>query len=100
MSVTPWAKPGCLRPITLIGKSQGNANGKLSATTGMRTCLSGRQGLAPARAHHLLLEVLVEPVHAPEHGPGTSVADWRAVEPHHGEHFLGRRGHPDLVGRA
>src|SRR6185436_18935699 len=88
MSVTAWANPGCLRPITLIGKSQGNASSELSATTGMSAGLSGRQRLAPARAHHLVLEVLIEPVHAPEVRAGPAVAERHAVEPHDGQHLL------------
>src|SRR6266850_1763899 len=98
MSVTACAKPGCLRPMTLIGKSQGNASNELSATSGIAHCTSGRQRLAPTRAHHPVLEVLVEPVHAAEERPGLAVADRRAVEAHDGKHFLGGRRHPDLVG--
>src|SRR6185369_6609818 len=97
MSVTACAKPGCLRPMTLIGKSQGNASSELSATTGIANCLSGGLRLAPPRAHHSVLEVLVQPVHAAEHRPGLAVADRRAVEAHDGEHFLGRGRDPDLV---
>src|SRR5438874_101553 len=90
ISVTACAKPGCLRPITLIGKSQGNASRELSATTGIANFASGRQRLAPARAHDLLLEVLVEPIHAAEDRAGPPVADRRTIEAHDGEHFLRR----------
>src|SRR6185503_16624571 len=70
MPVTAWTKRGCLRPITLIGKSQGNANGEFSATTGKVKFHSGRYG-------HTL-----------------------AGELDDGQNFLRRRGDPDFVGRA
>src|SRR5687767_3762298 len=61
--------------------------------------LSGDR-LAFAGAHHLLLELLIGLVHAAEHGAGATIADALAVELDDGEHFLGRRGDPDLVGGA
>src|SRR3954462_2019046 len=70
MSVTACAKPRSFLPITLIGKSHGNASTD-----------SGKDGLARrtpppvSRAHHLLLEVLVELVHAGKERPGPPVAD-------------------------
>src|SRR6185503_20867272 len=103
MPVTDWTKRGCLRPITLIGKSQGKASGEPSATTGTSKPLSPhffRRGLALARAHHLLLELLVELVHAAEHRAGAAVADALAVELDDGQHFLGRGADPDFVGAA
>src|SRR5437588_1734655 len=88
MSVTACAKPGCLRPITLIGKSQGNASGERSGTTGISGEPSGGDALPAPGAHDLLLEVLVQAVHAPEDGSGPPVADRPIVEAHDGEDFL------------
>src|SRR3954468_21037827 len=99
MSVTACAKPGCLRPITLIGKSQGNASGELAASTGIAFG-SGGNALSPARAHDLALEVLVELVHPAKHRAGAAVADRATIELDHRQHFLRRRRHPDLVGGA
>src|SRR5512134_735903 len=59
-----------------------------------------RQGLSLAGAHHLLLELLVELVHAAEHGARAPVADALAVELDDRQNFLRRRRHPDLVGGA
>src|SRR5256885_4465744 len=100
MSVTACARPGCLRPITLIGKSQGNASGELAASTGKSPRASGGNALSPARAHHLALKVLVELVHPAEYRTGAAVADRAAVELDHRQHFLRRRRHPNLVGGA
>src|SRR5262245_32236285 len=86
--VTAWTKRGCLRPITLIGKSQGNSNGEPSATTGTSGFLLCRYRLALAGAHDLLLELLVELVHAPEHGARAAVADAPAIELDDRQHFL------------
>src|SRR3954467_13013442 len=63
ISVTVCAKPGCLRPITLIGKSQGNARADSCACTARP---SGGNRLPLSGAHHGVLEILVQPVHAPE----------------------------------
>src|SRR5689334_13319971 len=88
ISVTACAKPGCLRPITLIGKSQGNASGEGSGTTGIsETPLCGYALPAPG-AHHLLLEVLIQAVHAPEERSRPAVADQAAVEAHHRQNLL------------
>src|SRR6267378_2381651 len=87
ISVTACAKPGCLRPITLIGKSQGNASGEASGTTGISTQPSDGYALPPG-AHDLVLEILVEAVHAPENRPGPPVTHRPAVEPYDGEHLL------------
>src|SRR3954464_8809844 len=84
ISVTACAKPGCLRPMTLIGKSQGNASRELSASTGIASAPSGGQRLAPPCAHDFLLEVLVEAIHPAEHRTGLAIADRRAVEPDDG----------------
>src|ERR1700694_356043 len=80
ISITVCAKRGSFRPITLIGKSQGKASGEPSATTGIGGCPSGRHRLAFARVHHLLLELLVKLVHAPENGAGLAVADLPAIQ--------------------
>src|SRR5438105_306651 len=100
MSVTACAKPGCLRPITLIGKSQGNASGEGSGTTGISGEPSGGDALPAPGAHDLVLEVLVEPIHAPENWSGPGVADRPAVELHDGEHLFRRGGDPELIGAA
>src|SRR5512145_1926428 len=100
MPVTDWTKRGCLRPITLIGKSQGNAKGEPSATTGTTGFLLSRHRLALAGAHDFLLELLVELEHAAEHRARAPLADAPAVELDDGEHFLGRGGDPELVGGA
>src|ERR671937_2702304 len=100
ISVTACAKPGCLRPITLIGKSQGNASGEGSGTTGISgTPLCGDALPAPG-AHDVRLEVLIEAIHPPEYGPRPAVAHRPAVEPHDGKDLLRRRGDPELVGGA
>src|SRR5262245_12801050 len=57
----------------------------------------GRNRFALAGPHYLLLELLVELVHAAEHRPRAAVADALAVELDDGEHFLRRGGDPDLV---
>src|SRR5918995_427271 len=98
MPVTAWTKRGSLRPMTLIGKSHGKASSEPSATTGTRTFPLKRNRLALARPHHLLLELLVELVHAAEHRAGPALTDALAVELDNGEDFLRRRGDPDLVG--
>src|SRR5262247_2072426 len=78
MSVMFCAKPRSFLPMILIGKSQGKANGD-----------SGRDRLSLARAHDLLLEVLISLEHALEDRAGLAVADLAAVEGHDGEHLLG-----------
>src|SRR3712207_6757840 len=92
MSTTACANPCSLRPMPLIGKPQG----KLSAEPVSSD--SGR--LALARAHDLLLELLVEPVHALEDRARAALADRGAVQPDDGENFLRGRAHPELVGAA
>src|SRR3954464_1847761 len=89
ISVMFWAKPRSFLPMILIGKSQGKANGD-----------SGRNRLSLARAHDLLLELLIELVHAPEYGAGLALADRLAIERDDREHFLGRRRHPEFIRAA
>src|SRR5919197_4031892 len=91
ISVTACAKPGCLRPITLIGKSQGNASGEGSATTGISGQPSDGYALPAPGAHDPVLEVLVEAVHAPEYGTRPAIAHRASVELHNGEDLF-RRG--------
>src|SRR6185503_15643480 len=104
MPVTECTKRGSLRPITLIGKSQGKASGEPSATTGTGVLPLGPhlylQRLALAGPHYLLLELLVELVHAAEHGARAAIADALAVELDDRQHLFRRRGDPDLVGGA
>src|SRR6267378_741955 len=88
ISITVCAKRGSFRPITLIGKSQGKASDEPSATTGMSRCPSDRYCLAFARAHHLLLELLVELVEPPENGAAPAVADPLAIQHNDGQYFL------------
>src|SRR5262245_65016673 len=94
ISVTAWAKPRSFLPITLIGKS----HGKASADSGTDGLALGGHRLPLSGAHHLLLELLVELVHAAEERSGPPVADRDSVERDDGQHFLGRRADPDLVG--
>src|SRR5687768_17534019 len=89
ISVTACAKPRSFLPITLIGKSQGKASGD-----------SGRDRLALSSAHDLLLELLVELIHARKNRPGAAVADACAVERYHRQHLLRRGREPQLVGSA
>src|SRR5438270_12785030 len=84
MSVTACAKPGCLRPITLIGKSQGNASGDGSGTTGISGEPSGGDALPAPGAHDLVLEVLVEAIRASDTRSLPGGADRSAVAPHGG----------------
>src|SRR3954463_385784 len=84
ISVMFWAKPRSFLPMILIGKSQGKAKGD-----------SGRNRLSLARAHDLLLELLVQLVHAAEHRPRAPVAYLPAVQTDDGEHFLGGGRHPE-----
>src|SRR5688572_22033005 len=104
MPVTEWTKRGSLRPMTLIGKSQGKARGEPSATSGTGTSSQARplclQSLALARTHHLLLELLVELVHAAEKRTRAAVPDALAVELDDRQHFLRGGSDPDLVGGA
>src|SRR5262245_54409420 len=89
MSVMICAKPRSFLPMILIGKSQGKANGD-----------SGRDRLSLAGAHDLLLEVLVQLVHAAERRPGLAVADRPAVQADDREHLLRRGADPDFVRAA
>src|SRR3954464_12876919 len=89
ISVMFWAKPRSFLPMILIGKSQGKANAD-----------SGRNRLSLARAHDLLLELLIELVHAPEYRARLALANRLAIERHDREHFLGGRGHPHFVRAA
>src|SRR3954452_6847951 len=86
ISVTVCAKPGCLRPITLIGNSQGNARADSCACTARP---SGGNRLPLSGAHHRELEILVQAMHAPEYRPGLAAADASAIEVHDRQHFLG-----------
>src|SRR4051812_28605888 len=88
ISVMFCAKPRSFLPMILIGKSQGKASGD-----------SGRNRLSLACTHDLLLELLVELVHALELRTRLARADLPAVELDDREHFLGRGAHPDFVGR-
>src|SRR5689334_11934440 len=90
ISSTLCAKPPSRRPMILIGKAVGNA---------IAASVSG--GLAfLSCTHDLLLEVLIEPVHLAEHGPGLAVADRLAVERHDRQHLFRGGRHPQLVRRA
>src|SRR5215216_337857 len=100
MPVTECTKCGSLRPITLIGKSQGKASSEPSATTGTRVFPLSGNSLALSGPHHLVLELLIELVYAAEHGAGPAIADALAVELDDREHLFRRRSYPDLVGRA
>src|SRR5688500_9885383 len=64
ISVTLWAKPRSFLPITLIGKSQGKASGD-----------SGSDRLALSSAHDLLLELLVELIHARKNRPAAALPE-------------------------
>src|SRR5919204_2843802 len=59
-----------------------------------------RYRLALARAHDLLLELLVELVDAPEYRARTAIADLLAVERDDRKNLLGGRSDPELIGRA
>src|SRR3954462_327836 len=60
---------------------------------------SGRDRLALARPHHLVLEVLVERIHALEKRARPAVADLAAIELDDGKDFLRGRADPYFVRR-
>src|ERR687888_272344 len=57
-----------------------------------------RYRLALARAHDLLLELLVKLVDAPEYRAGTAIADLLAVERDDRKNLLGGGSDPQLIG--
>src|SRR5579859_6499225 len=91
-SITACAKPFCVRPMILIGNSQGKAS-------------SGASGSGMNRgAHHLRLVLLVERVDAREHRARAAgvlaAADGLAVQRGDGHDFARGGRDPDLVGTA
>src|SRR5258707_5348575 len=92
-SITACANPACVFPMTLMGKSQGNAR------TG--ESFSDMDG---GGTHHLGLVLLVQRVDAGADGPSLSrvfaPSDRLSVEGCDGEHLPRGRGDPDFVRRA
>src|SRR6185369_1965637 len=90
ISITALVNPASLRPRIFSGNAVGKA----------RPTASSSGSFFPSCTHHLLLEFLIQPVHAAEYRAGLAIADRLAVQGHNGEHFLGRRGDPDFVCRS
>src|SRR5580765_3041030 len=80
ISSTAVVKPLSLRPMILIGNAVGKA----------RPTASSSSSFFLSCTHDLLLELLIQPVHAGKHRAGNARAHRPAVQGRDGEHFLGR----------
>src|ERR1700686_5657275 len=110
ISETVCAKPSSRRPITFMGNTHEKVrSGEVSGSFGRFIWVSmpdkwvrsrptsSRDGAGLACFRLVLLE---KRVHAAKERPRPARAHGLAVERRDGEHFLGGRGEPDLVGRT
>src|SRR5215831_18128822 len=107
ISETVCANPSSRRPITFMGKTQGNVSSEGCGSSGrliVGVCMPFMWGRARnlSSRHRAVrgepgLVVLVERVHAAEERAGLAAAHGLAVQRGDREHLLGRRGEPDLV---
>src|SRR5436190_16138898 len=72
ISMTAAVKPLSLRPMILSGNAVGKA----------RPTASSSGSFFLSCTHHLLLELLVQRIHAVKHGAGLAVGDRFAVQRH------------------
>src|SRR4030067_1594395 len=89
-SSTAWANPACCWPNIFSRNSQGYSIGlAVNSFSGDSFMLCWAIRESPLRAHHVALEILIEPVQFGEHGAGFACADRLAIQCSDREHFLG-----------